>query len=195
MKMTDENLFMLKCLEITSHVLKNDQRAFINIKMGNSFVFTFNNQEASIETKKKSPSVMKRDNERKALFKENMKEEKLEINMADAENKDDGETIDDNCQIWKVKVFSEDLEELHHHVKEEKDSKVFRYSSKLEDHHRGGAIKYVKSFQKCKSKDGNHAIMEIALDQSRFSIGFLENTRNWPKFVKKVERIGYNIKP
>ena len=193
--MTDENLFMLKCLEITSHVLKNDQRAFINIKMGNSFVFTFNNQEASIETKKKSPSVMKRDNERKALFKENMKEETLEINMADAENKDDGETIDDNCQIWKVKVFSEDLEELHHHVKEEKDSKVFRYSSKLEDQHRGGAIKYVKSFQKCKSKDGNHAIMEIALDQSRFSIGFLENTRNWPKFVKKVERIGYNIKP
>ena len=194
MKMTDENLFMQKCLEITSHVLKNDQRAYINIKMGNSFVFTFNNQEASIETKKKSPSVMKRDNERKALFKENMKEETLEINMADAENKDDGETIDD-CQIWKVKVFSEDLEELHHHVKEEKDSKVFRYSSKLEDQHRGGAIKYVKSFQKCKSKDGNHAIMEIALDQSRFSIGFLENTRNWPKFVKKVERIGYNIKP
>jgi hypothetical protein len=195
MKMTDENLFMQKCLEITSHVLKNDQRAYINIKMGNSFVFTFNNQEASIETKKKSPSVTKRDNERKELFKENMKEEKLEIKMADAENKDDGETIDDNCQLWKVKVFSEDLEELHHHVKEEKDSKVFRYSSKLEDQHRGGAIKYVKSFQKCKSKDGNHAIMEIALDHSRFSIGFLENTRNWPKFVKKVERIGYNINP
>ena len=112
---------MQKCLEITSHVLKNDQRAFINIKIGNSVCFTFNNQESSIETKKKSPSVMKRDNERKALFKENMKEEKLEINMADAENKDVGEKIDDNCQIWKVKVFAEDIEGLHHRVKEEKD--------------------------------------------------------------------------
>ena len=155
MKMTDEN--MQKCLEITSHVLNNDQRAFINIKIGNSFCFTFNNQETSINTRKKSPSVIKRDNERKELFKENMKEEKLKLNAEDSEYKDIEETIDDNCQIWKVKVFSEDLEELHHHVKEEKDSKVFRYSSKLGDQHRGGAIKYVKSFQKCKSKDGNHA--------------------------------------
>ena len=183
--MTDENLFMQKCLEITSHVLNNDQRAFINIKIGNSFCFTFNNQTSSIETKNKSPSVMKRDHDRKAVFTENMKEEKLEINMADAENKDVGETIDDNCTIWKVKVFAENIERLHHHVKEEKDSKVFRYSSKLEDQHRGGAIKCVKSFQKCQSEDGNHAIMEIVLDQSRFSISFVENTRNWPKFVKK----------
>jgi uncharacterized protein YecT (DUF1311 family) len=59
-----------KCLEITSHVLNNDQRAFINIKIGNCFRFTFNNQETSIDTRKKSPSVIKRDNERKELLGE-----------------------------------------------------------------------------------------------------------------------------
>ena len=124
-----------------------------------------------------------------------MKEEKFESNEVDAENKDIEEIVDDNCQIWKVKVFTDDIERLQHHVQEEKDSKVFKYSSKPEDQHRGGAIKSVKSFQKCQSKDGNYAIMEFVLDLSRFSISFVENTRNWPKVVKKVERIGYNLKP
>jgi hypothetical protein len=176
-EMTDENLLMQKCLEITSHVLNNDQRAFINIKIGNSFCFTFNNQETSIDARKKSPSVLKRDNERKELFKENMKEEKFESNEVDAENKDIEDIVDDNCQIWKVKVFTDDIERLQHHVQEEKDSKVFKYSSKPEDQHRGGAIQIVKSFQKCQSKDGNYAIMEFVLDLSRFSISFVENTR------------------
>ena len=58
-----------------------------------------------------------------------MKEDELANNVDDAEVQDVGETIDDNCQIWKVKVFAEDINELHHHVKEEKGSKVFRYSS------------------------------------------------------------------
>ena len=124
-----------------------------------------------------------------------MKGEEHANNMDDAEVQDVVETIDDNFQIWKVKLFAEDINELYHHVKEEKGSKVFRYSSKLEDQHCGGAIKCVKSFQKCQSKDGNYAIMEFVLDLSRFSISFVENTRNWPKVVKKVERIGYNLKP
>jgi hypothetical protein len=82
-----------------------------------------------------------------------MKGEEHANNMDDAEVQDVVETIDDNCQIWKVKLFAEDINELYHHVKEEKGSKVFRYSSKLEDQHRGGEIKCVKSFQKCQSKD------------------------------------------
>ena len=106
--MTDKNLLMQKCLEITCYVLNNDQRAFINIKIGNSFCFKFNNQETSIDTRKKSPSVIKRDNERKELFKEKMKEEKLECNEGDTEN-NIGETINDNDQIQKVKVFTDDI--------------------------------------------------------------------------------------
>ena len=101
--------------------------------------------------------------------------------MNDAENKNVEGTIDDNCQVWKVKVFKDTIERLQHHVKE--------------DEHSGGSIKSVKSVQKCQSKDGNHAIPEIVVDLSCFSIRFLENTRNWPKFLKKVERRGYNLKP
>ena len=200
--MTEENLLMQKCLEITSHVLNKDQRVFINIKIGNSFSFTFNNQESNMDVKKKSPSVTRRDNDRKELFKENLKQEgKIESNFVDREKKEVEEIVDiekkdvekmtdKNCQIWKVKVFSDDIERLEYHVKEEKDSKVFKYSSKLEDKHRG-AIKSVKSVQKYQNKDGNYAIMEIALDISQFSISFVENERNWPKFVRKVERISY----
>ena len=84
MKMTEENLLMQKCLEITSHVLNKDQRVFINIKIGNSFSFTFNNQESNMYVKKKSPSVTRRDNDRKELFKENLKQEgKIESNFVD----------------------------------------------------------------------------------------------------------------
>jgi hypothetical protein len=35
-----------------------------------------------------------------------MKEEKLELNVEDAENRDIEETLDDNCQIWEMKVFT-----------------------------------------------------------------------------------------
>ena len=58
MKMTDENLLMEKCLNITSHILDKDQRAFISIKIGTSVMFTFNNQEPSTDGRRKSPYVI-----------------------------------------------------------------------------------------------------------------------------------------
>ena len=73
--MTDENLLLEKCLEITKHVIENDQRVFINIKIGSSFCFTFNNQEPNEDVKKKSPSVMKRNKERKEVFNDKKKDE------------------------------------------------------------------------------------------------------------------------
>ena len=198
--MTDENLLMQKCLEITSKVLEKDLKAFINIKIGTSFCFTFNNQEPSIDTRKKSPSVIRRDIERKEEFKENIKREEEEKvkekfesnNIGVEEKKYDDQIIEENCQRWKVKVFTDDIEKLDHHVKEDKNSKVFKYSSKFQDQNRC-AIKSVNFVEKHRDKDGSYAVLEIILNSSQFSIGFVENERNWPKFVKKVERIGFNL--
>ena len=63
--MTDENLLLEKCLEITKHVIENDQRVFINIKIGSSFCFTFNNQEPNEDLKKKSSSFLKKEQREK----------------------------------------------------------------------------------------------------------------------------------
>ena len=60
-----------QCLEITKQLISLDQKAAINIKIGNEFVFSFSNQETFNE-RKKSPSQTKRNFERKATF-ENMK--------------------------------------------------------------------------------------------------------------------------
>ena len=87
-----------------------------------------------------------------------------------------------------VKVFADDMERLEHHVYKENNSKVFKYYSKG-----NGAILDVSSVVKHNNKDGNFAIMDLVIDTSQFSIGFLENTRNWPPFVKKVERMTSNF--
>ena len=189
---------MQKCLEITSKVLETGQKAFINIKIGTSFCFTFNNQEPSIDTRKKSPSVIRRDIERKEEFKENMKREEEEQENFDSndigveENKYDEQIIEKNCQRWKVKVFTDDIDRLDQHVKVDKNSKVFKYSSKLQDQNRS-AIKSVNFVEKHQDTDGSYAVLDIIVNSSQFSIGFVENERNWPTFVKKVERIGYNL--
>ena len=64
-----------QCLEITKQLIALNQKAAINIRIGNEFEFSFNNQEMG--ERKKSPSQVKRNLERNAIFK-NMKKEKLE---------------------------------------------------------------------------------------------------------------------
>ena len=70
-------------MEITKQLISLDQKAAINIKIGNEFVFSFSNQE-TLSERKKSPSQIKRNLERKATFenmkKENIRTEKTETN-------------------------------------------------------------------------------------------------------------------
>ena len=72
-----------QCLDITKQLISLDQKAAINIKIGNEFVFSFSNQE-TLSERKKSPSQIKRNLERKATFenmkKENIQNEKTETN-------------------------------------------------------------------------------------------------------------------
>ena len=74
------------------------------------------------------------------------------------ENKYDEQIIEKNCQRWKVKVFTDDIEKLDYHVKEDKNSKVFKYSSKLQDQNRC-AIKSVNFVEKHRDKDGSYAVL------------------------------------
>ena len=91
-------------------------------------------------------------------------------------------------QRWKVKaiVDHDDVDKFEYHVHHEKDSKVFQYDPEKNKNY--GAIKSVNSVEKV--KDENSVIMDIFIDSSKFSIGFIENNKNWPKFVKRVERTG-----
>ena len=82
--------------------------------------------------------------------------------------------------MLKGKNYADDIERLEHHVHEKKDSNVFENTLK-----RNEAISDLSSVLKHNSKNGNFAIMELVIDTSQFSIGFMENTRNWPQFVKK----------
>ena len=72
-----------QCLEITKQLIALNQKAAI-IRIGNEFEFSFNNQE--IGERKKSPSQVKRNLERNAIFK-NMKKEKLETSPKTFEKK------------------------------------------------------------------------------------------------------------
>ena len=54
-----------QCLEITKQLIALNQKAAINIRIGNEFEFSFNNQE--IGERKKSPSQVKRNLERNAI--------------------------------------------------------------------------------------------------------------------------------
>ena len=72
-----------QCLDLTKQLISLDQKAAINVRIGNEFVFSFSNQE-TLSERKKSPSQIKRNLERKATFenmkKENIRTEKTETN-------------------------------------------------------------------------------------------------------------------
>ena len=83
---------------------------------------------------------------------------------------------------WRIKVESEEIEKLEHHVKIERDSKVFKFKANRE------------IFNPIMSVDaivhqGNGFVVDVTIDDDQFSIGFIENEQNWPTFVKNVKRI------
>ena len=67
---------MYKCMEITRLILANNQNAYINVKIGETFAFTFNKEENNYkEQHKESPSSKKKDPQRKLkeVFEETFK--------------------------------------------------------------------------------------------------------------------------
>ena len=71
-----ESDFLAKCLELTKHVLDEKMTAYISIKIGEGFAFTFNNQERDpLFLKKKSPSQYKRDQERIRKYRQKKKQD------------------------------------------------------------------------------------------------------------------------
>ena len=94
--MADESNLMMKCLDLTKQVLDSQGQVYINIRMGDSFQFTFNNQDSVGIHKKKSHSQQARDTLRQQEFKE--KRLKEEIVDSEKEVKDykkvEGDTLD-----------------------------------------------------------------------------------------------------
>ena len=103
--------------------------------MGDSFQFTFNNQDNPV--KRKSPSQKVRDNYRHQEFKEKkVKEETDDVEKVDdtdvseikVEENESKEDFNEIVNVWKVKAFcdTKDLYLLDKHILEEKDSNVFQ---------------------------------------------------------------------
>ena len=67
-----------QCLDVTKQLIALDKKAAINIRIGNDFVFSFNNQE-TFDEKKKSPSQIKRNFLRKAAFENTQKENRQTV--------------------------------------------------------------------------------------------------------------------
>ena len=127
--MSKENSEYLKqCIELTTQVLNKGMVAYINIKVGEKFSFTFNNQEYKKEENVKtkySPSQIKRNKERKErllqskVLEENVKKEEISENENAIEpvdeHKEDKETLWMDCwdpdDKWDVKDVSNHLEE------------------------------------------------------------------------------------
>ena len=84
-----------QCLDLAKQFITLNQKASINVRLGSDFVFSFNNQE-NISERKKSPSQIKRNFERKETFN-NMKKETIETNANTLEKKP--ETKDSETQI------------------------------------------------------------------------------------------------
>ena len=67
-----------QCLDVTKQLIALDKKATINIRIGNDFVFSFNNQE-TFDERKKSPSQIKRNFLRKAAFENTQKENRQTV--------------------------------------------------------------------------------------------------------------------
>lgn len=195
--MADKANLMKQCLELTKQVLDIQGEAYINIRMGDSFQFTFNNQENVV--KKKSPSQAVRDKLRHQVFKEKKVKEESEENISVENTIENGinstefsskENVDEEINVWKVKAFCEvdDLEKLEKHILEEKDSNVFQQTFRVEGIRKTyRAIKDLENVRKVQRKDENCVEMNFLIGD-QYSIDFIENISNWPRYVKKIER-------
>ena len=79
---------------------------------------------------------------------------------------------------WRIKVETEEIEKLEQHVKNTRDSKVFRFLN-------WNPIMSVDSIV----TQVNDLVLDVSIDNDQFGIGFIENIHNWPTFVINVKRI------
>ena len=119
---------------------------------------------------------------------------KVEGDTLDKKNKNEGSENKENemeiQNVWKVKAFceAEDLGKLEKHILEEKDSNVFEQSYWVQGTKKTyHAIRDLENVRKVNSKDGNFIEMNFVIDK-QYSIGVIENLRNWPTYVQKIER-------
>ena len=79
---------------------------------------------------------------------------------------------------WRIKVETKEIEKLEQHVKNTRDSKVFRFLN-------WNPIMSVDSIV----TQVNDLVLDVSIDNDQFGIAFIENTNNWPTFVTNVKRI------
>ena len=96
----------------------------------------------------------------------------------------DSETEEKENQKWRINVESSDIEKLDDHIKNKKDSKVFKCFSKA-DRSFLNPIMSVDSAV----RQGKLLVLDVSIDSDQFGIGFVENKANWPTFVTSVKRI------
>ena len=79
---------------------------------------------------------------------------------------------------WRIKVETKEIEKLEQHVKNTRDSKVFRFLN-------WNPIMSVDSIV----TQVNDLVLDVSIDNDQFGIGFIGNMHNWPTFVTNVKRI------
>ena len=148
--MSQESKYLKQCIDLTTEVLNKGVIAYINIKVGEDFVFTFNNQEYKKEEIKKtrsSPSQIRRNRERKEnLVKRNdlgdVKQEEISENLNSEANEDTIDAVDEHEEDkeslwmdcwdpdvkWSVKDVKDHLEETLATV-----FKVFKVKEKIKN--------------------------------------------------------------
>ena len=83
---------------------------------------------------------------------------------------------------WRIKVETEEGDKLEQHVKNTRDSKVFRFFSMSKTYN---PILSVDSVV----RQGHDLVLDVSIDNDQFGIGFIENKYNWPTFVTNVKRV------
>ena len=124
----EKSKYLEQCIDLTTEILNKGVVAYINIKVGEDFVFTFNNQDYKKEenSKTKSPSQIKRNKERKEkllnrkVLEEKVKKEEISETIEDTieavdEPEVDRETLWMDCwdpdDHWDVKDVADHLDE------------------------------------------------------------------------------------
>ena len=95
---TESSKYLKQCMELTMTVWNKDMMAYINIKVGDEFTFTFSNQEKTniveLPKIKNSPSQLRRNQARKEKFRTKTSDEtvtdtkiaKAEVNVKETKN-------------------------------------------------------------------------------------------------------------
>ena len=95
-----------QCLEIAKHLIDKNQMGAIAVKVGDTFEFSFSNQETEVK-KRKSPCKLERDKRRKIIF-ENRSLDKEKVEPEDGiEKKVDFKISDLGIQTERLEYLDE----------------------------------------------------------------------------------------